>query len=89
MKKFVALLLALTMVFALAACGANSTPATQPDTKTETPAENTGDTAPATTPEYTIKFATGSTADLEKIAETLLANTVIEDFDVVGVEVAK
>ena len=50
MKKFVALLLALTMVFALAACGANSTPATQPDTKTETPAENTGDTAPATTP---------------------------------------
>lgn len=65
MKKFVALLLALTMVFALAACGANSTPATQPDTKTETPAENTGDTAPATTPEYTIKFATGSTADLE------------------------
>lgn len=30
-----------------------------------------------------------TTADLEKIAETLLANTVIEDFDVVGVEVAK
>ncbi len=28
-------------------------------------------------------------ADLKKIAETLLANTVIEDFDVVGVEVAK
>ncbi|RNE49840.1 phosphoribosylformylglycinamidine synthase subunit PurS [Corynebacterium alimapuense] len=27
-------------------------------------------------------------ADLEKIAETLLANTVIEDFEVVGVEVA-
>ncbi|WP_293951886.1 phosphoribosylformylglycinamidine synthase subunit PurS [uncultured Corynebacterium sp.] len=30
-----------------------------------------------------------STADLEKLAETLLANTVIEDFDVVGVEVSK
>lgn len=30
-----------------------------------------------------------STADLEKLAETLLANTVIEDFDVVGVEVTK
>ncbi|MFP7366161.1 phosphoribosylformylglycinamidine synthase subunit PurS [Corynebacterium callunae] len=28
-------------------------------------------------------------ADLQKVAETLLANTVIEDFDVVGVEVAK
>lgn len=28
-------------------------------------------------------------ADLEKIAKTLLANIVIEDFDVVGVEVAK
>ncbi len=28
-------------------------------------------------------------ADLRRIAETLLANTVIEDFDVVGVEVAK
>ena len=28
-------------------------------------------------------------ADLKKIAETLLANTVIEDVDVVGVEVAK
>ncbi|ALC06711.1 hypothetical protein CDES_11785 [Corynebacterium deserti GIMN1.010] len=27
--------------------------------------------------------------DLKKIAETLLANTVIEDFDVVGVEVSK
>ena len=30
-----------------------------------------------------------SAADLEKLAETLLANTVIEDFDVVGVEVDK
>jgi len=28
-------------------------------------------------------------ADLQKVAETLLANTVIEDFDVVGVEIAK
>ncbi|ANE04787.1 phosphoribosylformylglycinamidine synthase subunit PurS [Corynebacterium crudilactis] len=28
-------------------------------------------------------------ADLKKIAETLLANTVIEDFDVVGVEVVQ
>lgn len=28
-------------------------------------------------------------ADLEKVAETLLANTVIEDFEVVGVEVAQ
>ncbi|AKK09661.1 phosphoribosylformylglycinamidine synthase subunit PurS [Corynebacterium testudinoris] len=27
-------------------------------------------------------------ADLDKVAETLLANTVIEDFEVVGVEVA-
>ena len=30
-----------------------------------------------------------TTADLEKIAEILLANTVIEDFEVVGVEVAQ
>lgn len=30
-----------------------------------------------------------SEADLGKVAETLLANTVIEDFEVVGVEVAK
>ena len=30
-----------------------------------------------------------TTADLEKLAETLLANTVIEDFEVVGVEVAQ
>lgn len=30
-----------------------------------------------------------TTAELEKVAETLLANTVIEDFEVVGVEVAK
>ena len=28
-------------------------------------------------------------ADLEKIAEVLLANTVIEDYEVVGVEVAQ
>jgi len=32
---------------------------------------------------------TVTTADLEKLAETLLANTVIEDFEVVGVEVAQ
>lgn len=30
-----------------------------------------------------------SEADLSKVAETLLANTVIEDFEVVGVEVVK
>lgn len=30
-----------------------------------------------------------TTEELEKLAETLLANTVIEDFEVVGVEVAK
>ena len=30
-----------------------------------------------------------TTADLEKLAETLLANTVIEDFEVVCVEVAQ
>lgn len=28
-------------------------------------------------------------ADLEKIAEVLLANTVIEDYEVVGIEVAQ
>lgn len=28
-------------------------------------------------------------AELNRVAETLLANTVIEDFEVVGVEVAK
>ena len=32
---------------------------------------------------------TVTSADLEKVAETLLANTVIEDFEVVGVEVAQ
>lgn len=30
-----------------------------------------------------------SEADLTKVAETLLANTVIEDFEVVGVEVVQ
>ena len=60
MKKFLALLLALTMVFALAACGATPAPSTTPEKETETPAETTGDA-----PSYTIKFATGSTADLE------------------------
>ena len=57
MKKFLALLLALTMVFALAACGA--TPATS-TTTTEKAPETTSEL-----PSYTIKFATGSTADLE------------------------
>ena len=61
-KKFVALLLAHSMVSALTACGANITPTTQPDTKTETLTENNGT---ATIPEYTIKFAAGSTANLE------------------------
>ena len=59
MKKFLALLLAMTMVFALAACGA--TPETTAPEKTT---ETTGTTTGTTAPEYTIKFATGSTADL-------------------------
>lgn len=33
--------------------------------------------------------ASVTAADLEKIAETLLANTVIEEYEIVGVEVAQ
>ena len=54
MKKFLALLLALVMVFALAACGeAESTPTSDPETSTEpsaNPSENAG-TADFTTVE--------------------------------------
>ena len=50
MKKFLALLLALTMVFALAACGGNADPTPTPDTGTPTgdPVDPTGD--PTTDP---------------------------------------
>ena len=44
-NKILALILALTMVFALAACGEQAAPA--PETKTETPAEAPAEEAPA------------------------------------------
>lgn len=73
MKKITALLLALVMVFALAACGSSTTtsaPATSTATETK-PAET--ETQPAETeaepaaaaPEYVIRFATNSTAALD------------------------
>ena len=71
MKKVFALLLALTMVFALAACG-SSTPAPAPAAPAapaaapaEAPAEAPADAPAAAAPEYTIRFATNSAADPE------------------------
>lgn len=62
MKKFLALLMALSMVLTMAACGGEK--ATTSDTGSK-PATSTTDTSPAGTPEYTIIFATNSAADLE------------------------
>ena len=62
MKKLIALLLAMAMVFALAACGSKTEPAA-PATPTTQGSE--GEAAAANLPSYTIIFATGSSADLE------------------------
>ena len=59
MKKILAMIMALAMVFALCACGQSAAPAA---TATEAPAEATADAAPAG-PEYneiTLKFGTSS-----------------------------
>lgn len=47
MKKFLALIMALCMVFALCACGEGSAPAAGTETKTEAPAAGTETEAPA------------------------------------------
>ena len=47
MKKILALLLALTMVFALAACGGGSAPAATQAPAAEAPAEAPAEEAPA------------------------------------------
>lgn len=67
MKKFIAMLMALTMVIALVACGA-AAPAAPAAPAAEAPAaEAPAAEAPAEEelPSYTIIFATGSSADLE------------------------
>ena len=45
MKRPLALLLALTMVFALAACGRSAAPAAEPEPAAEQPAEKTAETS--------------------------------------------
>lgn len=74
MKKLIALLMALVMVFALVACGASSTPAAAPAAPAaapaapaaDAPAAAPADSAPAAAaPEYVIRFATNSTAALD------------------------
>lgn len=69
MKKFLAMLLALAMVFALAACGRSAAPAA-----TETPAAGATEApaaeAPAEEPEEIIVFAAASmTETLNQIKE--------------------
>ena len=55
MKKFLAMVLALCMVFALCACGESAAPAQQAPAADAPAAENTGDTA-AAAPEYVLKL---------------------------------
>ena len=50
MKKLIAMLLALVMVMALAACGETETPSTTPAATQETPVDTTGATEEATEP---------------------------------------
>lgn len=72
MKKMLALLLALCMVFALAACGQESDTTTEPPAETEAPEETPGDdfVDPAPSPVEVIVFAAASMeATLTQIAE--------------------
>ena len=71
MKKIIALVLALIMVFALAACGQSAAPATAaPETKTEAPAETEADSAPAAAGKvYYLNFK----PELDETAQALAA----------------
>ena len=72
MKKLLALLLALSLVFALAACGQGESTTTEPPAETEAPEETPGDDFidPAPTPVEVIVFAAASMeATLTRIAE--------------------
>lgn len=62
MKKFFALLMALTMILAMTACGGEK--AATSDTSSK-PAASTSDTSSAGTPEYTIIFANNGVTDME------------------------
>lgn len=65
MKKFLALLLALTMVLAMAACGNNSTPATdatEAPTESSAPAETEAPSDVATAPALTGDYDADSAA---------------------------
>ena len=72
MKKFIALLLALTMLAALTACGSKTEPAKAPET-TAAPAKTEETAAPATEApsftlpgdvEYVVPFSAGGGSDL-------------------------
>ena len=64
-----ALLLALCLVFALAACGQENTPATDPPAGTETPEETPGDDSEPTPVEVVVFAAASMEATLTEIAE--------------------
>ena len=69
MKRALALLLALCLVFALAACGQENTPATDPPAGTETPEETPGDDSELTPVEVVVFAAASMEATLTEIAE--------------------
>lgn len=69
MKRALALLLALCLVFALAACGQENTPATDPPAGTETPEETPGDDSEPTPVEVVVFAAASMEATLTEIAE--------------------
>ena len=69
MKRALALLLALCLVFALAACGQENTPATDPPAGTETPEETPGDDSEPTPVEVVVFAAASMEATLTEIAD--------------------
>lgn len=69
MKRALALLLALCLVFALAACGQENTPATDPPAGTETPEETPGDDSEPTPVEVVVFAVASMEATLTEIAE--------------------
>ena len=88
MKKFLAMLLALAMVFALAACGQSDAPAATEAPAAEEAAEAPAAEAPAEEPEEIIVFAAASmTETLNQIKEIYEQNnnvTITYNFDSSG-----
>ena len=77
MKKLIAMLLALSMVFAMTACGASESKETEPATEAAT--EATTEAATEATEEVTEEVIQGNDIILDVSLEELLLNQIVEE----------